>query len=187
MDGRPLDRIDVKYLRDHIALVSQHPTLFDMTIGDNIAYGCDPTTITTEDIIRAAKAAHVHDFIISLPKGYETFLGENAVLISGGQAQRLQLARALIRPREILILDEATSALDSTNQLAVMKTIREAKVGKTTLIVTHKLAVMEMCDRLLVVDVGGRIVETGSAKELKGKVGGVFASMARAGEWEGTS
>lgn len=148
LDGRPLSRVDVRYLRDHIAIVSQHPALFDMTIYENIGYGS--TDVTESEIIRAAKAAHVHDFITGLPKGYQTMLGENASLISGGQAQRLQIARALVRPRELLILDECTSALDTANQAAVMETIMSVKRGKTTLIVTHKLAVMEMCDRLIV-------------------------------------
>lgn len=103
LDGRPLERMDVKYLRDHIAVVSQHPALFDMTIAENISYGCKEG-ISDADIIQAAHRAHVHDFITSLPQGYQTMLGENASLISGGQAQRLQIARALIQPRELLIL-----------------------------------------------------------------------------------
>lgn len=119
-----------------------------MTIYQNIGYGS--TGVTEGEIIGAAKAAHVHEFIMSLPKGYQTMLGENASLISGGQAQRLQIARALVRPRELLILDECTSALDAENQAAVMETIMSVKNGKTTMIVTHKLAVMEMCDRLIV-------------------------------------
>lgn len=109
-------------------------------------------------------------------------LGENASLISGGQAQRLQIARALIRPREILILDECTSALDSSNQFAVMETIKSVKIGRTTLIVTHKLDVMKLCDRLVIVH-EGRVVESGTVQELYSKAG-VFASLARSGEWE---
>lgn len=99
LDGHPLSSMDCHYLRDHIAVVSQHPALFDMTIADNIAYGSDG--ISEEEIIAAATKAHVHDFISSLSKGYQTMLGENASLISGGQAQRLQIARALVRHREI--------------------------------------------------------------------------------------
>lgn len=156
LDGRPLSRMDTRYLRDHVAVVSQHPALFDMTVAENIAYGHG--SVEQEDVIRAAKAAHVHDFILSLPKGYETMLGENASLISGGQAQRLQIARALVRSREILILDECTSALDPTNQAAVLETILSVKEGKTTLIVTHKLAIMERCDYLLVM-ADGVVVE----------------------------
>lgn len=182
LDGRSLGRTDVRYLRDHIAVVSQHPALFDMTIAENIAYGT--TDLSEKEIIAAAQAAHVHNFIVGLPKGYQTMLGENASLISGGQAQRLQIARALVRPREILILDECTSALDASNQAAVMDTIMSVKEGKTTLIVTHKLAVMEMCDRLIVVDSGGKVEETGTVAELRAKVGGLFAALASGGEWE---
>lgn len=181
LDGRPLERTDVKYLRDHIALVSQHPTLFDMTIADNITYGITSSP-PTSSIVAAATSAQAHEFITSLPKGYGTMLGENASLISGGQAQRLQIARALIRPREILILDECTSALDSSNQFAVMETIKSVKVGRTTLIVTHKLDVMKLCDRLVIVH-EGRVVESGTVAELYSKAG-VFASLARSGEWE---
>ncbi|KAK4705248.1 ATP-binding cassette, subfamily B (MDR/TAP), member 1, partial [Phenoliferia sp. Uapishka_3] len=182
LDGRPLDRIDAHYLRDHIAIVSQHPALFDMTIHDNIAYGNEK--VSEEDVIRAAQAAHVHDFISGLPKGYQTMLGENASLISGGQAQRLQIARALVRHREILILDECTSALDPVNQAAVMETILSVKQGKTTIIVTHKLDVMKECDRLLVLDAGGIVAESGTFAELRARTGGLFATLASAGEWE---
>lgn len=178
LDGRPLTRVDVHYLRDHIGVVSQHAALFDMTISDNIAYG--DKLATEEDIVRAAKAAHVHNFILSLPKGYDTMLGENASLISGGQAQRLQIARALLRSREILILDEATSALDPVNQQLVMDTIMEAKRGKTTLVITHKLNVMQMCDRLLVLGHDGQIAESGTYAELRAR-DGAFSKLA--GEW----
>lgn len=157
LDGQDLSKLDVAYLREHVAVVSQHPALFDMTIAENIAYGRED--IGQDAVERAARAAHVHDFILSLPRGYSTLLGESASLISGGQAQRLQIARALVRSREILILDECTSALDAANQSAVMETIMAVKEGKTTLIVAHKLAVMEKCDYLLVMH-EGRIAET---------------------------
>ncbi|GAA6014293.1 hypothetical protein JCM10207_005411 [Rhodosporidiobolus poonsookiae] len=181
LDGRPLGRVDVRYLRDHTAIVSQHPNLFDMTVADNIAYGRGSTS--RAEIEAAAKAAHIHEFILSLPKGYDTMLGENASLISGGQAQRLQIARALVQPRELLILDECTSALDPANQKAVMETVRNVKQGRTTLIVTHKLAVMEQCDRLVVVQ-DGTVAETGTVAELRAKPHGVFAALASGGEWE---
>ncbi|THH28864.1 hypothetical protein EUX98_g5322 [Antrodiella citrinella] len=170
---------DVHHLREHVAVVSQHPNLFDATIAANIAYG--ETSLSTEDIQAAAKSAHVHDFIMSLPKGYDTMVGENASLISGGQAQRLSIARALARASKILILDECTSALDPENQAAVMETIRHAKVGRTTLMVTHKLPVMRMCDRILVVD-DGVIAEQGTYDELISRRG-VFATLASGGEW----
>ncbi|KAK7683558.1 hypothetical protein QCA50_013394 [Cerrena zonata] len=170
---------DVHYLRHHISVVSQQPNLFDCTIAENIAYG--NKSLPEADIRAAARAAHVHDFIMTLPKGYETHVGENASLISGGQAQRLQIARALARPAKILILDECTSALDPQNQAAVMETIMDAKAGRTTIMVTHKLPVMRMCDRILVVHEGA-IVEEGTYEDLMQRRG-VFAQLASGGEW----
>ncbi|GAA6054523.1 hypothetical protein JCM3770_005828 [Rhodotorula araucariae] len=184
LDNRPLNRTDVRYLRSHVAVVSQHPALFDMSVAENIAYG-RPEGVVVADVVRAAQQAHIHDFIESLPRGYDTPLGENAGLISGGQAQRLQIARALVGEpaREILVLDECTSALDPANQRAVMDTLLKVKQGRTTLIVTHKLAVMEHCDRIVVVD-QGVVAETGTIAELRAKPHGVFATLASGGEWE---
>ena len=124
MDRFDLSRSDVKWLRNHIAVVSQSANLFDASVADNIAYGSD---VPTGEIHRAAQAANIHEFIQSLPQGYDTNLGENASLISGGQAQRLQIARALVRRSNILILDECTSALDVDNQRAVLDTIVRIK------------------------------------------------------------
>jgi ATP-binding cassette, subfamily B (MDR/TAP), member 1 len=166
-----LSSTDVTYLRQQVSVVSQNPNLFDATISENIAYG--NTSISDGDIRRAAKAANVHDFIMSLPNGYDTMVGENASLISGGQAQWLQIARALARPSKILILDECTSALDPTNQNAVMDTIRHAKIGRTTIMVMHKLPVMQMCDRVLVVH-EGEVKEQGTYEQLMA-LNGVFA------------
>ncbi|KAF7798175.1 hypothetical protein EIP86_009392 [Pleurotus ostreatoroseus] len=170
--------MDVQHLRDHVSVVSQQPHLFDSSISDNIAYG---TLLTEAAIEEAARAANVHNFILSLPKGYQTVIGENASLISGGQAQRLQIARALARPSRILILDECTSALDPANQAAVLETIKSAKMGRTTLMVTHKLQVMRMCDRIAVVH-DGKIAEQGTYQQLMERRG-VFAQLASGGEW----
>lgn len=176
----PIHSTSVHYLREHVAVVSQQPNLFDVTIAENIAYGSEG--VSMEDIQAAALAANVHDFVLSLPNGYETLVGENASLISGGQAQRIQIARALVRPSKVLILDECTSALDPANQLAVMDTIKRAKVGRTTIMVTHKLQVMQMCDRILVVH-DGAIAEQGTYLELIEKRG-LFAQLASGGEWQ---
>jgi ATP-binding cassette subfamily B (MDR/TAP) protein 1 len=172
---------DVTHLREHVAVVSQNPNLFDATISENISYG--NTSLTDSDIRRAAKAANVHDFIMSLPQGYATMVGENASLISGGQAQRLQIARALARPSKILILDECTSALDPSNQAAVLETVRHAKVGRTTIMVTHKLPAMRICDRILVIH-NGEVAEQGTYESLMDRKG-VFAQLASGGEWVG--
>ncbi|KAK4049866.1 ATP-dependent permease [Microbotryomycetes sp. JL201] len=181
LDNQILDSFDTRHLRDHIGVVSQYPTLFDMTVSENIAFGAD--RLDQAQVERAARQAHVHDAIASLPQGYDTVLGEGASLISGGQAQRLQIARALYRSRQILLLDECTSALDAASQQAVMDTIMSVKHGRTTLMITHKLDVMTMCDYLLVVS-DGRVVEQGSVATLKNS-GGVFAQLANSGEWTG--
>jgi ATP-binding cassette subfamily B (MDR/TAP) protein 1 len=179
--GNDIRATDVTHLREHVAVVSQNPNLFDASISENISYG--NTTLSASDIRRAAKAANVHDFIMSLPHGYDTMVGENASLISGGQAQRLQIARALARPSKILILDECTSALDPSNQAAVLETVRHAKIGRTTIMVTHKLPVMRMCDRILVIH-EGEVAEHGTYESLMEKKG-VFATLASGGEWIG--
>jgi ATP-binding cassette subfamily B (MDR/TAP) protein 1 len=124
IDKWDLASADVKWLRNHIAIVSQSADLFDASVADNIAYGSE---VPIGEIHRAAKAANIHDFIQDLPEGYDTHLGENASLISGGQAQRLQIARALVRRSNILILDECTSALDVENQRAILDTIVRIK------------------------------------------------------------
>jgi ATP-binding cassette, subfamily B (MDR/TAP), member 1 len=176
---RPLAQINVNYLRKHVAVVSQNPNLFDATIAENIAYGRGKVSL--DEIKQAAMAANVHDFIMGLPLQYDTAIGENASLISGGQAQRLQIARALARPSRFLILDECTSSLDAANEAAVMDTIRRAKVGRTTIMITHKLKVMRLCDRILVMH-GGELKEHGSYQTLMAN-NGVFAQLARSGEW----
>src|SRR6202035_135079 len=158
-----------------------NPNLFDTTITKNIAYGEDG--LSDADVRAAAQAANVHDFIMSLPHGYDTCIGENAALISGGQAQRLQIARALARRAKILILDECTSALDPNNQAAVLETMRHAKVGRTTVMVTHKLAAMQMCDRILVIH-EGVVAEEGTYEALMERKG-VFFKLANGGEWTG--
>lgn len=124
MDKYKLNQAETKWLRNHIAVVSQSANLFDASVSANIAYGSE---VSPEEIIRAAKAANIHEFIMTLPHGYDTNLGENASLISGGQAQRLQIARALVRRSHILILDECTSALDVDNQRMILDTIVRIK------------------------------------------------------------
>ena len=200
IDGRDVNGVDVGWLREPVGVVSQQPNLFDASISDNIRYGGASSStsaynnaISDMDIRKAAKLANVHSFIMGLPQGYDTRVGENASLISGGQAQRLQIARALARPwTKIMILDECTSSLDAENQAIVLDTIRRlTKLGdgelggerKTTLMITHKLQVMQMCDRILVLD-QGEIVEDGTFERLMEKKG-VFAGMAHGGEWIG--
>jgi ATP-binding cassette, subfamily B (MDR/TAP), member 1 len=171
--------------------------VFDASIADNIRYGASSSStsnaISDRSIRKAVKSANVHSFIMGLPQGYDTRVGENASLISGGQAQRLQIVRALARPwTKIMILDECTSSLDAENQAFILDTIRQLTTWndgdseeerKTTLMITHKLQVMQMCDRILVVD-QGEIVEDGMFEQFL-EMKGVFAGMAHGGEWIG--
>jgi ATP-binding cassette subfamily B (MDR/TAP) protein 1 len=180
LDDHNLNQSDVKWLREHVAVVSQHPNLFDASVAENIAYGSNTATI--DEIHRAAKAAAVHDFILSLPHGYDTNLGENASLISGGQAQRLQIARALLRRSSILILDECTSALDPENQRLILDTIMRIKKDRTTIFITHKADVMKRCDRVLCLS-EGRIAEDGSYAQLINSRG-MFSQLMQAAEFE---
>ncbi|CAE6451330.1 unnamed protein product [Rhizoctonia solani] len=179
INKHPIAEADVRYLREHIAVVSQHPALFDASITENIMFGSTRTTL--EEVQNAAKAAQMHDWIMTQERGYDTPLGEGAALISGGQAQRLQIARALVRQSNILIMDEATSALDPTNQEAIMDTVMAIKQDRITLVVTHKLAVMQRCDRIMVVQ-DGVIAEEGPYQELMDRRGAFF-NIASGGEW----
>lgn len=176
-----LNETDVVWLRSHMAVVSQQPALFDSSIKDNITYGAGGDSVPFEEIQRAARDANLDDFIESLPNGYDTLLGENASLISGGQAQRIQLARALVNGKaNILLLDEFTSALDPNNQESLMATVMKLKEERTTIIVTHKVPVMRKCDRLIVVQ-DGQIVEEGTYESLIRRKG-VFWTMVTAGD-----
>lgn len=177
--GVKLSDTDVTWLRDHVSVVSQNPHLFDTTVQENIAYGASEFTVG--QVRKAAKAANVHDFILSLPRDYDTVLGENASLISGGQAQRIQIARALVRPSHVLLFDECTSALDPSNQAAVMETIQRVKVGRTTVLITHNVAMMQTCDRIVVMQ-DGSIAEQGTYASLMARRGAFF-KLASAGEW----
>ncbi|KAG6862068.1 hypothetical protein C0995_007198 [Termitomyces sp. Mi166 len=183
--GVPLSDIEVTHLHDHVSVVSQHPHLFDASIAENIRYGSGLDKVSEVDIRTAAKAANAHEFVMGLPQGYDTTVGENATLLSGGQAQRLQIARALVRPSEVLILDECTSALDPENQKAVLEAIGKVNGmgGRTTVMVTHKLQAMQMCNRIVLI-ADGRVKEEGTFDELIRRKG-LFATLASGGEWLG--
>lgn len=178
-EGTNLAETDVTWLRDHVSIVTQKPQLFDMTVIDNIAYGSHP--LPDEACYAAAQACNAEEFILNLPEGYETQLGTNAEFLSGGQVQRLAIARALVRGAKVLILDECTSALDAENQAFVMDSIRKVKLGRTIIMVTHKVPLMRMCDRIVVVD-DGVVAEEGTYETLIQRRG-VFANLASGGEW----
>lgn len=174
IDGLDLREISNADLRQLMALVSQDIVLFDMTVGENIALGRQGAT--REQVEAAAKAAFVHEFILSLPQGYETRIGERGVTLSGGQRQRLCIARAFIRNAPILVLDEATASLDSKAEAEVQAAIDRLAQYRTVISVAHRLSTLAAMDRVIVL-AAGRIVESGGFEELLQR-GGAFADMA---------
>lgn len=169
--------LKIKDLRAHTALVSQDITIFDDTVWGNIRYGREDAD--QDDIIKAAKAAEAHEFIESLPKGYDTVLGEGGVKLSGGQRQRISIARAILRDAPILLLDEATSALDNEAERAIQETLSKFQKGRTTLIIAHRLTTVQNADKILVLE-DGKLVEQGKHDELLEKQGH-YARMYGAG------
>ena len=161
------------FLRKNIATVSQQVTLFNDTILANIAYGVDDAT--PEDIKTAAKAANADEFIQALSDGYQTMVGENGVMLSGGQRQRLAIARAILRDAKVLILDEATSALDNESEVKVQEALEKVMLGRTTIIIAHRLSTVEHADNIIVVD-EGKIVEQGNHATLMSE-NGLYTKM----------
>ena len=163
VDGRDLRDVTQKTLRAAIGIVPQDTVLFNDTIFYNIHYGRPEAG--REEVEAAARAAHIHDFIVTLPDGYETQVGERGLKLSGGEKQRVAIARALLKNPAILIFDEATSALDSQSEKAIQAELDRIQVGRTTLVIAHRLSTVMGADQILVMD-GGRIVERGTHDEL---------------------
>ena len=163
LDGVDVRQYNVRALRERIAIVLQEPVLFSGTIADNLRYG--RLDATDEDVEQAARAAHAHDFIARLPKGYETDIAEAGGSLSGGERQRLSVARAILKDAPILILDEPTSSLDSISEEIVFAALRRLRAGRTTIVIAHRLSTVRDADRILVLD-GGRIAAQGRHDEL---------------------
>ncbi|XP_063394078.1 multidrug resistance protein homolog 49-like isoform X1 [Cydia fagiglandana] len=166
VDGRDIrSQLTLPRLRKQLGVVQQEPVLFDRTLGENIAYGDNSRKVTTMEIVAAAKAANIHSFIVSLPKGYDTNLGASGAQLSGGQKQRVCIARALIRTPRLLLLDEATSALDANSERAVSEALEKAAKGRTCITIAHRLSTIKDANLICVVD-KGKIVEKGTHAEL---------------------
>jgi ATP-binding cassette subfamily B protein len=175
IDGHDLRALSQDSLRAAIAIVPQDTVLFNDSIRYNIRYG--RPAASDEEVEAAARAAHIHRFILSLPDGYETPVGERGLKLSGGEKQRVAIARALLKNPAILIFDEATSALDSASEQAIQGELNRIAVGRTTLVIAHRLSTIMDADQILVMD-GGNIVERGNHAELIAR-DGHYAAMWR--------
>ena len=180
IDGHDVRAVTLASLRRQIALVTQEPFLFDDTIRANIAYARPDAS--EAEIEAASRAAAAHDFITSLPAGYETGVGEAGARLSGGQRQRIAIARAFLKNAPILLLDEATSALDTESEAQVQAALKRLMAGRTTLLIAHRLSTVRGADRIYVID-KGRIVESGDHDSLVRK-GGLYARLARTQDLE---
>eukprot|EP00172_Hildenbrandia_rubra_P004598 Plantae.Rhodophyta-Hildenbrandia_rubra.ctg9612.p1 GENE.Plantae.Rhodophyta-Hildenbrandia_rubra.ctg9612~~Plantae.Rhodophyta-Hildenbrandia_rubra.ctg9612.p1 ORF type:complete len:1208 (+),score=197.04 Plantae.Rhodophyta-Hildenbrandia_rubra.ctg9612:383-3625(+) len=177
-DGKDLKDLNLQHARSHIGIVSQEPDLFNRSVRDNIAYGFpknEGTVITEAAIIEAAQAANAHNFIQRLPQGYDTLCGERGSRLSGGQCQRIAIARSLVRNPVILLLDEATSALDSRSERIVQDALDRARSGRTTIVIAHRLSTIRNADQICVVE-RGQVAEHGTHDELM-SFGGAYANL----------
>ncbi len=174
VDGIDLRSIDIRSLRDKIGIVTQETILFNDTVRNNIAYGLD--NCPADNIVAAARAANAHAFITEMPNGYDSLIGERGVKISGGERQRLALARAILKNPPILILDEATSSLDTESEILVQEAIERLMTGRTSIVIAHRLSTVQHADRIVVVE-NGRIVEMGKHADLLEHESGLYRKL----------
>jgi ABC-type multidrug transport system fused ATPase/permease subunit len=163
LDGTDIRELTLQSLREQISIVLQEPLLFSGTIAQNILYG--RLDATNDEVIEAAKAANAHDFIMRLPKKYDTLLGERGAAVSGGERQRICVARAFLKDAPILILDEPTSSVDSKTEAVILEALDRLMVGRTTFMIAHRLSTLHRADLILVVN-NGQLVEQGTEEEL---------------------
>src|SRR5206468_9162091 len=174
IDGVDIRDYDVRWLRRQIGIVLQEPYLFHGTIAENIRYG-NPEASESE-VIRAAKAANAHDFVVGFPDGYDTMVGERGQSLSGGERQRISIARAILHNPRILILDEATSSVDSETEKQIQQALDRLVEGRTTFAIAHRLSTLVAADRLVVLE-NGKVVEQGLHSELLTNETGVYAKL----------
>jgi subfamily B ATP-binding cassette protein MsbA len=171
IDGRDIRDITLESLREQIGIVTQQTILFNDTVRNNIAYG--DIQKSDEEIVSAAQSANAYQFIRNLPKEFETVIGEQGARLSGGEKQRLSIARALLKDAPILILDEATSSLDTESEMEVQGALENLMKGRTTLVIAHRLSTISHANRIIVL-VGGKIIEEGTHDTLLAKKGEYF-------------
>ncbi|TPP63609.1 Multidrug resistance protein 1, partial [Fasciola gigantica] len=173
-DGMNLRNLAPSWIRHQIGLVSQEPVLFNVSISDNIAYGDNTRVLSMDEIMEAARLANIHEFIASLPNGYDTLAGEGGSQLSGGQKQRIAIARALLRKPALLLLDEATSSLDSENERLVQSALDAARASRTAIVIAHRLTTVENSDMIVVIQ-DGKKIEEGKPSELLEARGAFYA------------
>ncbi|XP_056090402.1 ATP-dependent translocase ABCB1 [Rhinichthys klamathensis goyatoka] len=174
VDGNDTKNLNLAWLRSQMGLVSQEPILFDCTIAENIQYGDNSRDITQEEVEEAAKKANIHNFILGLPEKYNTRVGDKGAQLSGGQKQRIAIARALVRKPKVLLLDEATSALDTESEKIVQKALDDARLGRTCIVIAHRLTTIQNADIIVVVQ-NGKVIEQGTHAQLMTKQGAYHA------------
>ena len=173
IDGTDVRDVTFRSLRQQIGLVPQETMLFNASVRENILYG--RLDASEDEIVRAAKAANAHEFIMRLPDGYDTIVGDRGNALSGGQRQRIAIARAILKDPRILILDEATSALDTESEKIVQAALERLMQGRTSVVIAHRLRTIRDANKIVVID-HGRIVEEGSHAELLAR-GGLYAHL----------
>ena len=173
IDGTDVRDVTFRSLRQQIGLVPQETMLFNASVRENILYG--RLDASEDEIVRAAKAANAHEFIMRLPDGYDTIVGDRGNALSGGQRQRIAIARAILKDPRILILDEATSALDTESEKIVQAALERLMQGRTSVVIAHRLSTIRDANKIVVID-HGRIVEEGTHAELLAR-GGLYAHL----------